>query len=163
MPADLAVIGLGHLGLPLAQAAVAAGIATIGYDPDAVRTTRRRLTPAELPPNALGGLPADRRPGRTRPGPHRRHLRARPPSARTAPSTSPRSATAARTLAARLRPHTTVILESAVSPGTTEDFLRPLLETGSGLRAGRDFHLAYSPSRLDPGNRDARPRQAPPR
>lgn len=38
-------------------------------------------------------------------------------------------------------------------PGTTENFVRPLLEEGSGLRAGRDFHLACSPSRLDPGNR----------
>ncbi|MGW7596202.1 nucleotide sugar dehydrogenase, partial [Streptomyces rubiginosohelvolus] len=60
---------------------------------------------------------------------------------------------AARTLAARLRPHTTVLLESTVYPGTTEEFLRPLLEEGSGLRAGRDFHLAYSPCRHDPGNR----------
>lgn len=60
---------------------------------------------------------------------------------------------AARALAARLRPHTTVILESAAHPGVTEDYLRPLLESGSGLHAGRDFHLAYSPSRLDPGNR----------
>jgi nucleotide sugar dehydrogenase len=62
-------------------------------------------------------------------------------------------ADAARALASRLRPHTTVLLESAVEPGTTEDFLRPLLEEGSGLRAGRDFHLAYSPSRTDPGRR----------
>lgn len=60
---------------------------------------------------------------------------------------------ATRALAARLRPHTTVLLESAVPPGTTESFVRPLLEEGSGLRAGRDFHLACSPSRLDPGNR----------
>ena len=68
---------------------------------------------------------------------------------------------AARTLAARLRPHTTVILESPVHPGTTEEFLRPLLEEGSGLRAGRDFHLAYSPSRVDPGNRDFTPANTP--
>jgi nucleotide sugar dehydrogenase len=67
---------------------------------------------------------------------------------------------AAGALAARLRPHTTVVLESAVYPGTTEDFLRPLLESG-GLRAGRDFHLAYSPGRLDPGNRDVRPAAVP--
>lgn len=60
---------------------------------------------------------------------------------------------AARALAARLRPHTTVLLESPVPPGTTEGPLRELLETGSGLRAGRDFHLAYSPGRLDPGSR----------
>jgi nucleotide sugar dehydrogenase len=62
-------------------------------------------------------------------------------------------AAAARALAAHLRPHTTVVLESAVYPGTTEGYLRPLLES-HGLRAGRDFHLAYSPGRLDPGNRD---------
>lgn len=68
---------------------------------------------------------------------------------------------AAHTLAARLRPHTTVILESPVHPGTTEEFLRPLLEKGSGLRAGRDFHLAYSPSRVDPGNRDFGPANTP--
>ncbi|WP_234285538.1 nucleotide sugar dehydrogenase, partial [Streptomyces venezuelae] len=60
---------------------------------------------------------------------------------------------AARALAARLRPHTTVLLESPVPPGTTEGMLRDLLEAGSGLRAGRDFHLAYSPGRLDPGSR----------
>lgn len=60
---------------------------------------------------------------------------------------------AARALAARLRPHTTVLVESAVPPGTTENVVRPLLEEGSGLRAGRDFHLAHSPGRLDPGNR----------
>lgn len=68
---------------------------------------------------------------------------------------------AARTLAAQLRPHTTVILESPVHPGTTEEFLRPLLEEGSRLRAGRDFHLAYSPSRVDPGNRDFGPANTP--
>jgi nucleotide sugar dehydrogenase len=69
--------------------------------------------------------------------------------------------TAVRTLAGHLRPHTTVILESPVQPGTTEDFLRPVLEKGSGLRAGRDFHLAYSPSRVDPGNRDFTPANTP--
>lgn len=54
-----------------------------------------------------------------------------------------------------------MILESPVRPGTTEEFLRPLLEEGSGLRAGRDFHLAYSPSRVDPGNRDFGPANTP--
>lgn len=68
---------------------------------------------------------------------------------------------AARTLSTHLRPHTTVILESPVPPGTTEEFLRPLLEEGSGLRAGRDFHLACSPTRVDPGNRDFTPENTP--
>src|SRR5262249_19719809 len=52
-----------------------------------------------------------------------------------------------------LRPGQLVILESTTYPGTTEEVLRPLLEE-SGLRAGQDFFLAYSPEREDPGNHD---------
>ncbi|MFE3854262.1 nucleotide sugar dehydrogenase [Streptomyces griseorubiginosus] len=157
MPADLAVIGLGPYGLPLAQAAVAAGIATVGY-----RTGPEpgSLSPAELRRMLSGGF-------RTAAGP------AELGRVRTAVICAPTPAgpdggldlsqveTAARTLAAHLRPHTTVILESPVPPGTTEEFLRPLLEEGSRLRAGRDFHLAYSPTRVDPGNRDFTPANTP--
>ena len=53
------------------------------------------------------------------------------------------------------------MLEAPVPPGTTEEFLCPLLEEGSGLQAGRDFHLAYSPSRVDPGNRAFTPANIP--
>jgi nucleotide sugar dehydrogenase len=59
---------------------------------------------------------------------------------------------AAETLAVYLRPGACVILESTTYPGTTEEVLAPILETGSGLRAGADFHLGYSPERIDPGN-----------
>jgi len=45
-----------------------------------------------------------------------------------------------------------VVLESTTYPGTTEERLAPVLEEGSGLRAGADFHLGYSPERIDPGN-----------
>ncbi|MFF7360982.1 nucleotide sugar dehydrogenase [Streptomyces sp. NPDC008125] len=161
MPADLAVIGLGHLGLPLAQAAVAAGIDTIGYDTD---------------PRPYADLGAGRTPveGSLTASEVRRMLSRgfRPTTnatelgrVRTAVICSPTPlgpdrtvdltalGDAARALAARLRPHTTVLLESPVPPGTTENLLRGLLEEGSGLRAGRDFHLACSPGRLDPGNR----------
>lgn len=157
MPADLAVIGLGHLGLPLAQAAVAAGIPTLGYKtgPEA-----GSLTAAELRRMLSRGF-------RTAAGPAElgrvRTAVICAPTPRGADGTLDLSQVeaAARTLAARLRPHTTVILESPVQPGTTEEFLRPLLEEGSGLRAGRDFHLAYSPSRVDPGNRDFTPANTP--
>jgi UDP-N-acetyl-D-glucosamine dehydrogenase len=44
-----------------------------------------------------------------------------------------------------------VILESTTYPGTTDEVVRPLLEQ-TGLRAGRDFSLAFSPERIDPGN-----------
>ncbi|GCB46694.1 UDP-glucose dehydrogenase [Streptomyces sp. NL15-2K] len=157
MPADLAVIGLGPYGLPLAQAAVAAGIPTLGYrtGPEA-----GSLSPAEVRRMLAGGFRPTTSPaelGRVR------------TAVICAPT--PRDAdggldlgqveAAAHTLAAHLRPHTTVILESPVHPGTTEEYLRPLLEEGSGLRAGRDFHLAYSPSRVDPGNRDFTPANTP--
>lgn len=46
----------------------------------------------------------------------------------------------------------TVILESTTYPGTTEELLAPILEKGSGLKVGVDFHLGYSPERIDPGN-----------
>ncbi|MFF5182765.1 nucleotide sugar dehydrogenase [Streptomyces sp. NPDC000345] len=157
MPADLAVIGLGPLGLPLAQAAVAAGISTLGYrtGPEA-----GSLTPAELRRMLSGGF---------RPATDPAALSRVRTAVICAPT--PRDAdggldlgqveAAARTLAGQLRPHTTVILESPVYPGTTEEFLRPLLEEMSGLRAGRDFHLAYSPSRVDPGSRSFSPADTP--
>ncbi|WP_435125068.1 nucleotide sugar dehydrogenase [Actinacidiphila sp. bgisy144] len=159
MPADLAVLGLGHTGLPLAQAAATAGIGTIGYDPDpavaadvnAGRVPPGTLAAAELRRMLAGGFRATSDPaalGRVRTA----VICAPTPLGEDhAPDLTALTA-AARALAGHLRPHTTVVLESAVHPGTTEQYLRPLIEAG-GLRAGRDFHLAYSPSRLDPGNR----------
>jgi len=59
-----------------------------------------------------------------------------------------------------IAPHMTrgtlVVLESTTYPGTTEEDLRAVLEAGSGLKAGADFHLAFSPEREDPGNPDSR-------
>ncbi|MFJ2114300.1 nucleotide sugar dehydrogenase, partial [Streptomyces sp. NPDC087850] len=161
MPADLAVIGLGHLGLPLAQAAVAAGIDTIGYDTDPRPVAELAaghppvegsLTAAEIRRMLSGGFRPTTNPaelGRVR------TAVICTPTPLGADRTPDLAAVgeAARALAARLRPHTTVLLESPAAPGTTEGFLRTVLEEGSGLRAGRDFHLAYSPGRLDPGNR----------
>ncbi|WP_405856776.1 nucleotide sugar dehydrogenase [Streptomyces sp. NBC_00090] len=161
MPADLAVIGLGHHGLPLAQAATAAGINAIGYDTD----------PRPVAELAAGRSPVDG--SLTAPEIRRMLAGGFRPTTNTAELGRVRTAVlctptplgpdrtldltavtdAARALAARLRPHTTVLLESPVPPGTTEGLIRELLEAGSGLRAGRDFHLAYSPGRLDPGNR----------
>ncbi|KOV95237.1 MULTISPECIES: nucleotide sugar dehydrogenase [unclassified Streptomyces] len=157
MPADLAVIGLGPYGLPLAQAAVAAGVSTVGY---ATGPEAGSLSPAELRRMHSAGFrplsdPAQL--GRVRTA----VICAPTPRGTDGALDLGQVEAAARTLAARLRPHTTVILESPVLPGTTEEFLRPLLEKGSGLRAGRDFHLAYSPSRVDPGSRDRTPAGTP--
>ncbi|MFD0537821.1 nucleotide sugar dehydrogenase [Actinomadura luteofluorescens] len=58
---------------------------------------------------------------------------------------------AAETVARHLEPGTLVVLESTTYPGTTEEVVRPILEK-SGLVAGEEFHLAFSPERIDPGN-----------
>ncbi|MEU8616782.1 nucleotide sugar dehydrogenase [Streptomyces sp. NPDC048623] len=161
MPADLAVIGLGHHGLPLARAATSAGIETVGYDTDPRPVAELAagrppvdgsLTAAEIRRMLSGGFKAVTDPaelGRVRTA----VICAPTPPGPDGALDLTAVTDAARALAARLRPHTTVLLESPVPPGTTEGPLRDLLETGSGLRAGRDFHLAYSPGRLDPGSR----------
>src|SRR5438876_3603310 len=57
-----------------------------------------------------------------------------------------------RTIAPHLSKGTLVVLESTTYPGTTDENLRGVLEEGSGMKAGTDFHLAFSPEREDPGN-----------
>ncbi|MGW7004317.1 nucleotide sugar dehydrogenase [Streptomyces sp. NPDC054933] len=160
MPADLAVIGLHQFGLPLAQAAAANGIGVIGYDTDQAvvdglntgRSPIDGLSAAAVRRMLAAGFRATSDPaalGRARTA----VICAPTPLGEDRALDLSAVADAARTLAAHLRPHTTVILESTTYPGTTEEFLRGILEDRSGLRAGRDFHLAYSPNRLDPGNR----------
>ena len=61
---------------------------------------------------------------------------------------------AARSLASVLRKGQLVVLESTTWPGTTREVLLPILEEGSGLKAGAGFHLAMSPERVDPGRED---------
>jgi len=61
---------------------------------------------------------------------------------------------AARNIAQHIRKGHIVVLESTTYPGTTREILLPLLEEGSGLKAGADFHVAFSPERVDPGNRE---------
>ena len=61
-----------------------------------------------------------------------------------------------REIAPHLQKGSLVVLESTTYPGTTDEELRAVLEAGSGLKAGRDFHLAFSPEREDPGNPDSK-------
>jgi len=61
-----------------------------------------------------------------------------------------------KAMARHLQKGTLVVLESTTYPGTTDEDLREVLEVGSGMEAGRDFHLAFSPEREDPGNPDSK-------
>lgn len=66
-----------------------------------------------------------------------------------------------KSIAAHLQPGVLVVLESTTYPGTTERELREVLEAGSGLVAGKDFHLAFSPEREDPGNPESKVAKIP--
>src|SRR5437867_4194490 len=66
-----------------------------------------------------------------------------------------------RTIAPYLASGTLVVLESTTYPGTTDEELRAVLEEGSGMKAGMDFHLAFSPEREDPANEQSKVKQIP--
>ena len=68
---------------------------------------------------------------------------------------------ASEEIAKRLKPGQLVVLESTTYPGTTREQLLPVLELGSGLTAGRDFRLAFSPERVDPGNGNWKAKNVP--
>jgi UDP-N-acetyl-D-glucosamine dehydrogenase len=68
---------------------------------------------------------------------------------------------AAQAIAPHLHTGHVVVLESTTYPGTTREVLQPILEAGSGLRAGADFHLAFAPERVDPGRLDFTARTTP--
>ncbi|MFD4118704.1 nucleotide sugar dehydrogenase [Streptomyces niveus] len=159
MKSKVVVVGQGYVGLPLAVRAALAGHRVVGYDVDTDRV--KRLIGGEsyvedIPDSQLAVL-LDQ--GSYLPTTDPADLDGFDIAVVTVP-TPLRDGTpdlsyiesAAHTLAGRLRPGATVVLESTTYPGTTVELLVPLLEEGSGLTAGDDFHLGYSPERIDPGN-----------
>jgi len=154
------VVGQGYVGLPLALRAAEVGFDVLGYDIDETRIAglqAGRSFVEDVTDAALGVALAA---GRYRPtsslagtdGFDVAVIAVPTPLREGAPDLGYIEA-AARSLAPLLRDGATVVLESTTYPGTTEELVAPILENGSGLKAGRDFHLGYSPERIDPGNR----------
>jgi UDP-N-acetyl-D-glucosamine dehydrogenase len=153
------VVGLGYVGLPLAMCTAEAGHQVIGYDSDISRIEflKSGVSYVEDVPSArlFSAMTA-----RTfRPTAEARScegfdvaLIAVPTPLRAGRPDLSCVKGAASTLARYLRPGATVIVESTSYPGTTQEVVQPLLEKGSGLTAGLDFHLGYSPERIDPGS-----------
>jgi UDP-N-acetyl-D-glucosamine dehydrogenase len=153
------VMGQGYVGLPLAMRAVEVGYDVVGFDVDANRV--KRLAAGEsyvedVPGGVLGAALAS---GRYRPSSETKACAGFDVAVITVPTPLREGnpdlsyiEDAARTLARFLRPGATVVLESTTYPGTTEELVGPIMEEGSGLVAGSDFHLGYSPERIDPGN-----------
>jgi UDP-N-acetyl-D-glucosamine dehydrogenase len=152
------IIGLGYVGLPLARAFGNGGFAVLGFDVDSAKV--RKLERGE---SYIGHIPAEAvREMRSRKFQATdRFERLSEPDAIIicvpTPLTDAREpdltyiVNSAKAIAATLRRGQLVVLESTTYPGTTRQVLQPILEAG-GLRAGRDFFLAFSPEREDPGN-----------
>ncbi|WP_326646488.1 nucleotide sugar dehydrogenase [Streptosporangium sp. NBC_01755] len=156
---DLAIIGLGYVGMPLAKEATAAGLRVIGFEVDsgkiaalnAGRSYIDDLTDADLEHMLAGGFTAT---GDESVLADSRTIVICVPTPLDEDHRPDLSAVegATGTVARNLRAGSLVVLESTTWPGTTDEVARPILETGSGLVAGTDFHLAFSPERIDPGN-----------
>ena len=163
---SIGIVGLGYVGLPLAVGFAEAGLDVVGVDVDqtkiaALREGRSHIE--DISTERLGGV-MDRCSFTNRfvelheteailvsvPTPLTRNRE---------PDLGP-LLSASRALAGVIRRGQLVILESTTFPGTTREHLVPLLEE-SGLRAGEDFNLAFSPERVDPGRTDFTLRNTP--
>jgi UDP-N-acetyl-D-mannosaminuronic acid dehydrogenase/UDP-N-acetyl-D-glucosamine dehydrogenase len=153
------VIGQGYVGLPISVAAVKVGFDVVGLETDTIRCEQLQAASSyveDIPSRLLADCLAT---GRFLPSSSIEDCADFDVAVITVPTPLSEDLPdlsfvegAARSLAPLLRPGAAVILESTTYPGTTEELVVPILEEGSGLRAGLDFHVGYSPERIDPGN-----------
>ena len=161
---NIAIIGLGYVGLPLCLQFARSGVRVLGLDIDA-----KKVSALNAGRSYIGHIPA---------GEIKHFVRAGKFSATTefselklveailicVPTPLKKNRTpdlsfilnTAKAIAPHLQRGQLVVLESTTYPGTTENELRTVLERGSDLRAGTDFHLAFSPEREDPSNPQSR-------
>lgn len=158
MSLDLIVVGLGYVGMPLVSAAVHAGLSVTGLDVSTrvvENLNKGKSHIDDLTDEDIAGL---RERGFTATSDASVLAEAKtivvcvptPLDEDSRPNMSAVTS-ATESIAQHLQPGTLVVLESTTYPGTTEELIQPLLEK-SGLKAGQDFHLAFSPERIDPGN-----------
>ncbi|MFJ2780515.1 nucleotide sugar dehydrogenase [Kitasatospora sp. NPDC087315] len=159
MRSDLVVIGLGYVGLPLALEAIRSGMTVTGLDRD--ERTVERLNAGtshidDIDDESVAGMRAA---GFTATADEQVIADAAAVVICVPTPLSPHGGpdltmveNACAVVSRNLRPGTLVVLESTTYPGTTDEIARPILER-SGLTAGADFHLAFSPERVDPGNK----------
>src|ERR1022692_4168322 len=159
----IAIVGLGYVGLPLSLQFARSGVTVLGLDVDVAKVDALhqgksyiKRIPSETVAEAVrsGTFSAATDFSRIRevdaviicvPTPLNKN---REPDISYIIDTG-------KSIARHLRKGMLVVLESTTYPGTTDEDLRAVLEIGSGLTAGRDFHLAFSPEREDPGNPDS--------
>ena len=159
MSSRVVVVGQGYVGLPLAMRAVEVGYDVVALDVNVHRIARLRAASSYVDDVSDAQLRAALQTRRFIPTTSYEEAADFAYAVVTVPTPLRDGAPdlsfielAMRSIAPRIIPGSTVILESTTYPGTTENLVLPILEEGSGLRAGVDFHLGYSPERIDPGN-----------
>ena len=162
MKTDVAIVGAGYVGMPLAQTFADAGRTALLVDvqPAVVEAVNRgeshiKDVPTErLRPLVEAGLIRATTDFAEVSDAEAILIAVPTPLSRQREPDLSYIERAAQSLAPHLRRGHVVVLESTTYPGTTREVLAPILENGSGLKAGVDFHLAFSPERVDPGRED---------
>jgi nucleotide sugar dehydrogenase len=164
----LVVLGQGYVGLPVAVRAAEQGFETVGFDVDGARTAmlaEGRSPVEDITDERLGAVLAS---GAYRATDRPEDLAGFDVAVISVPTPLTEGApdlsyieSASRLVGPHLREGATVVLESTTYPGTTQELVAPILEETSGLRAGAQFHLGYSPERIDPGNPEWRLENTP--
>ncbi len=158
-PPKLAVVGQGYVGLPISMRAVEAGYHVVGIDIDDGRLDRLAagtsyvgdISDAAVADAMATGQFAPSRTYDAAAGFDYAIITVPTPLRDGLPDLDYIEQAAAG-LSPHVQPGCTVVLESTTYPGTTDELLVPVLENSSGLKAGIDFYVGYSPERIDPGN-----------
>jgi len=155
----LGIMGLGYVGLPLALAALNSGFKVLGFDTNPARVAQLNRGESgikHIPGDAIGEAISA---GHFRATSNFSELSKADAILVAVPTPLTRNREpnleyiedSTRSIAAALRPGQLIILESTTWPGTTREVMQPILES-TGLKAGKEFFLAFSPEREDPGN-----------
>lgn len=166
--AQIAVIGIGYVGLPLAVAFAEAGFPTVGIDLDVRKVDAINRGESYIPDVESALVRAFLESGKLRAAPDYAPLDNADVIFICVPTPFDRMKapdlgmirSASEGIAAHLKREQLIVLQSTTYPGTTEEFVLPILEK-TGLKAGQDFYLAFSPERIDPGNKQWSARNMP--
>ncbi len=160
----IAVIGLGYVGLPLSLQFARSGVSVLGLDIDSSKVDALNQGRTYIKHIAAQAIAEATKAGSFAASADFSRLKEvsaiiicvpTPLNKNREPDISYILDTG-RSIAPHLQKGTLVVLESTTYPGTTDEDLREVLEKDSGLKAGKDFHLAFSPEREDPGNPDSK-------
>jgi UDP-N-acetyl-D-glucosamine dehydrogenase len=157
---NIAIIGLGYVGLPLGLQFARCGVRVLGLDIDPQKVSALNAGRSYIRHLPAGEIQQLVRAGKFSASADFAEIKNVDAVLICVPTPLKKNRTpdlsfvlkTGKSIAPHLQRGQLVVLESTTYPGTTENELRAVLEKGSGLKAGQDFHLAFSPEREDPGN-----------